>query len=74
MAKVRKQVLKFTLTGSILVDLKDSKSVLSASKTIEALQAEAAAHGVLLIEVKEAFGNADIEEAPADAGKKEAAE
>ena len=73
MAKVRKQVMKFTLSGSILVDLKDSKSVLSASKMIEELRLSAIGSGVIGIEMKEAFGNADIEEAPADAGK-EAAE
>lgn len=49
----------------IVVDLKDSQSVLSASKTIEALKAEAVDGGILQVEMKEAFGNADIEEAPA---------
>lgn len=46
------------------MDLKDSKSVLSASKMIESLTAEAVNGGILQIEVKEAFGNADIEDAP----------
>src|SRR5687768_9131082 len=64
MAKVRKTVLKFTMTGLIPLDLKDSKSVLSASKMIESLTAAAADGGILQVEVKEAFGNADIEEAP----------
>jgi len=63
MAKVRKAVMKFTLTGSIVVDLKDSKSVLSASKTIESLKAAADAVAVL-VDMKESFGNADIEATP----------
>ena len=48
----------------IVVNLKDSQSVLSASKMIEGLTADLNNSNVIGVEVKEAFGNADIEEAP----------
>lgn len=48
----------------IVVNLKDSQSVLSASKMIEGLTADLNNSNVIGVEVKEAFGNADIEDAP----------
>lgn len=65
MAKVRKSVIKVTITGMIVVDLKDSQSVLSASKTIEGITMDLKNSDFIGVQVKEAFGNADIEATPA---------